>query len=184
MYEYTFDNTPAGDYRVPRLEINVVQEALKLLASKLQEWNKIALEHGAFAVPYSRELEDVQQMIDYGEEQVETVPSREIVFKALSISSFRYLQCASIYAARSREQEISNITATWPDRVVEAMRGKVRSFIDFANKVPLRRSPNLRRPSSRSRRAFPAIHAACWVGRRREGRNQSFTDGKLLVGRG
>jgi hypothetical protein len=94
------------------LKLMWFKKALKLLASKLQEWNKIALEHGAFAVPYSREFEDVQQMIDYGEEQVEKVPSREIVFKALSISSFRYLQCASIYAARSREQEISNITAT------------------------------------------------------------------------
>jgi hypothetical protein len=73
VYEYTFDNTPAGDYRVPRLEFSVVQEALKLLASKLQEWNKIAFEHGAFDVPYRREFEDVQQMIDYGEEQVEKV---------------------------------------------------------------------------------------------------------------
>jgi TIR domain len=143
MYEYAFDKTTAGEYRVLRLEFKMVQEALKLLVSKLQEWNKIAFNHGAFDAPYSREFEDVQQMIDYGEEQ--KGPSREIVFKGLSVGSFRYLKAAFIYAAWSREQEISSITAsgTWPDRVVEAMRGNVRKYHDFANKIPYDAAPIL-----------------------------------------
>lgn len=137
MYEYTFDKTTAGDYRVPRLDFKMVQEALKLLVSKLQEWNKIAINHGAFEAPYSREFEDLQQMIDYGEEQLEIKPSREIVLKGLSVGSFRYFKAAFIYAAWSREEEINKITAkgTWPSGVVEAMRGKVRKFHEFANKI-------------------------------------------------
>lgn len=109
-----------------------------------------------------------RQMIDYGEEQVEKVPPREIVFKGLSITRLRYLKAAFIYAASSREEEIGHITATgtWPDRVVGAISGKVKSFMISLARY-LRRSLDLGRTSYRSRRAFPAIHARCCMGRLR-----------------
>ncbi|MBI2231780.1 MAG: toll/interleukin-1 receptor domain-containing protein, partial [Deltaproteobacteria bacterium] len=94
---------------------------------------------------YSREFEDLQQMIDYGEEQLEKGPSREIVFKRLSVGSFRYLKAAFIYAAWYREEEINKITAkgTWPSGVVEAMRGKVKKFHEFASKILYEPAPIL-----------------------------------------
>lgn len=97
--------------------------------SKLQEWNKIAFEHAAFDIPYSCEFEMHRQMIDYGEEQVEKVPPREIVFKGLSITRLRYLKAAFIYAASSREEEIGHITATgtWPDRSSEPSAEKLKA---------------------------------------------------------
>jgi hypothetical protein len=137
MYEYTFDRTTVGDYRVPRLEFKMVQEALKLLAAKLREWNTIAVNHGAFDAPYSREFEDLQQMIDYGEEQIEKGPSRDVVFKGLSVGSFRYLKAAFIYAAWCLDEEVDETASkgTWPSAVVEATRGKVRRFHELSDKI-------------------------------------------------
>ena len=69
-YKYEFDNTKVGDARYDRGEYELVQGALKLLEAKLSAWNRVAMENGALEPPYAREVKDLQNIIEWGEEKL------------------------------------------------------------------------------------------------------------------
>ena len=56
MYEYTFDETNAGDARYSRPECGLFLGALTLLKEKLDGWNKVQQNTGQPRRPTSKKL--------------------------------------------------------------------------------------------------------------------------------
>jgi hypothetical protein len=135
-YEYGFDDTRVGDVRYRREEYETLQEALKLLETKLTLWNRVAMNHGALEQPYMREVEDLHRMIEWGEEKLKNKDTRVIYVHGISIGSLRYQKAALIYAAWYREKEVAETAKDiWPSAVAEAMRGKVRRYHQLADDI-------------------------------------------------
>lgn len=94
--------------------------------------------HGALERPYSREVEDLRRMIEWGDEKLFNTNAREIFVDGISVGSLRYQKAALIHAAWYREKEVTETTkATWPSAVAEAMRGRVRRYHQLAEKISL-----------------------------------------------
>ena len=58
MYRYNYDPTPVGDLRLDRTKYQLIQDALQHLLAKVEEYNNVALQHGAIAKPYGEEETD------------------------------------------------------------------------------------------------------------------------------
>ena len=69
-YRYEFDTSKVGDARYDRGEYETVQDALKVLEAQLSAWNQVAMDNGALEVPYAREVKDLQNIIEWGEERL------------------------------------------------------------------------------------------------------------------
>lgn len=133
MYKYSFDETHAGGFGPRRADYLLIHEALQLLAQKLSSWNEVALKHGALKPPYTQEVEDLTQMIQWGDKQLANPDLAEIRERGVTVGSFRYFKAALLHATWHFEQEIaSTAQAHWPGGVVEAMRGKVRRIQELA----------------------------------------------------
>lgn len=134
-YRYEFDTTRAGDGRYDRAEYEVIQDALKILEAKIGAWNRVAVENGALEPPYAREAKDLRNMIEWGEERL-SKGADVVLVSGISVGSTRYLKAALIHAAWFREKEINDTAKeTWPPAVVEAMRGRVRRYHQFADEI-------------------------------------------------
>lgn len=51
MYRYGYDDTRVGDWQIDREKYQLIQDALQLLLARIEEWNNLALQHGAIAKP-------------------------------------------------------------------------------------------------------------------------------------
>lgn len=135
-YKYEFDNTNVGDARYDRSEYETVQEALKLLEAKLGSWNRVAMENGALEPPYAKEVKDLQNIIEWGEERLSNQAARMVNLLGISVGSTRYLKAALIHATWLSEKEINqNAKDTWPSAVIDAMRGRVRKYHKLAEEI-------------------------------------------------
>jgi len=144
MYKYEFDRTTVGDFRFSREEYEILQEALGLLAAKLKSWNQLACSHGALSPPYELELEDLEQMLRWGEAKLQDKNARGILEGGLSVGTLRYIKAALIHAAWCREKEIAEAAkGTWPSAIAQAMRGKVELLQKFADRFPVEPAPIL-----------------------------------------
>jgi hypothetical protein len=138
---------------------------MEFLNERTLQNNIFAFNNGAFDVPYGREFEDLKRMIDFGKEQLETGTASEIVLKGISIGTFRYDKAAFIFAAWSREEEITKLTASgsWPSAVVESIRGKIRKLHELADKIAYEAAPILDelRPETRLS-SLPSSNDVAW----------------------
>jgi len=136
-YEYVFDDTTVGDVRYPRDEYATLQGALSLLDAVLKSWNTVAMTNGALEPPYTREVDDLEGMIEWGDKELSDKDAREILVRGISVGSLRYQKAALIHAAWFKEKEVNETTKeTWPSAVAEAMRGKARRYHQLADKIP------------------------------------------------
>lgn len=144
MYKYAFDNTTVGDFRFTREEYEMLQGTLRLLAAKLKSWNAVALGHGAFSTPYQMEVENLDQMIQWGDEQLQSKDAPEILAQGLSVGTLRYFKIALIHAAWHQEKEVAETTkSTWPSAVGQALRGKIERLQKLANRLNVEPGPLL-----------------------------------------
>lgn len=136
-YEYVIDDTIVGDARYRRADYEIIHRALGLLEAKLRAWNTVAMTNGALEPPYTREVDDLENMIEWGEEKLSDKDRREIVVRGISVGSLRYLKAALIHAAWFREKEVNETAKdTWPSAVAEAMRDRIRRYHQLADKIP------------------------------------------------
>jgi hypothetical protein len=144
VYKYEFDHTTVGDFRFSREEYELLQEAFGLLRVKLLSWGEVARSHGALSSPYEVELQDLEQMINWGEEKLLDKSAREIHEHGLSVGSLRYIKAALIHAAWYREKEIGEAAqATWPSAVTQALRKKVELLQKSADRFSFEPAPIL-----------------------------------------
>jgi hypothetical protein len=135
-YRYEFDNTTVGDAHYKRPEYEAVQEALKLLEAKLSSWNRVAMENGALEPPYEQEVNDLKNIIEWGEERLSNQSTGMVHLLGISVGNTRYLKAALIHAAWFHEKEINQTTKdTWPSAVIDRIRSRVRKFHQFAEEI-------------------------------------------------
>lgn len=116
-YEYSFDDTPIGDVRMPTNSYQFYQDGLKRLRALLQEWNA---KSGTSSLPYRHEVEDLDQMIEWAESTLATGASH-VHFGEVSRGSRRYLRAAADLMVYEKEQELLLRAAELPDGVRAAM---------------------------------------------------------------
>lgn len=135
-YRYEFDNTTVGDAHYERREYETVQEAVKLLEAKLSSWNRVAIENGALEPPYAREVNDLKNIIEWGEERLSNQATGLVHLLEIYVGNTRYLKSALIHAAWFHEKKINQTAKdTWPSAVIDGMRSRVRKYHQFAEKI-------------------------------------------------
>jgi hypothetical protein len=136
MYQYSFDETTVGDWRLSRRKYEQLQECLKLLLGRIEEWNHIAIAHGASEGPYLNEIEDLKRMIDWGEDQLRVQSRTEVVVNGISVASLRYEKAALLYGAKVRETKARAAAQdNWPSAVREAVKDIAKPLRDVAAKI-------------------------------------------------
>ena len=135
-YEYSFDDTVAGNLTLRRERYQLIQESLNLLLKEVQRWNRTALEHGASRKPYESEETDLSEMIEWGEERLGDSTGSMIVVHGISVGSWRYIKGALLLAIRRKEEDLSEKTTQgWPDGVVSALRERITDLMSMADKI-------------------------------------------------
>jgi len=135
-YEYSFDDTVAGNLTLHREKYLLIQESLNLLLKEIQRWNRTALEHGASRKPYESEERDLSEMIKWGEERLGKSTSSMIVVHGISVGSWRYIKAALMLAIRRKEKDLSvKMAQDWPDGVISTLRETVSSLKSSADKI-------------------------------------------------
>lgn len=136
MYQYTFDQTYVGDWRLPRKKYEQVHECYILLLKRIEEWNRVAVDHGAREGPYLKEAADLKHMVDWGEKQLRDRNRSEILVTGISIGSLRYEKAALLYGARVREAKAQAVEKQdWPGAVRGALEDSAKSLRDLAGKI-------------------------------------------------
>ncbi len=136
MYTYSFDDTRAEDWRLPTVKYRQIYECYILLLKKIEEWNQVAIAHGATEPPYKKEADDLQRMIDWGTEQLRDKDRSEVMVRGISVGSLRYAKAALIYAAGVREAEAQSAAKPdWPASVRAAMGNIGKPFSDLADSI-------------------------------------------------
>ena len=77
-YRYEFDDTRDGDLRLRRTSYEILQDAYRALRDELDAWNRRALEHGGSTTPYEQEVDDLNRMLAWGDEQLAYAGASEI----------------------------------------------------------------------------------------------------------
>ncbi len=114
----------------------LVQESLKSLLAKVEEWNEEALKHAAVDRPYKNEAEDILHIISWGQEVLKDRTYDPIVVQGISIGSFRYVRAALEYWISLRKAEIDHKTAAkWPTKMIEALSAIIKPVRDLADSI-------------------------------------------------
>lgn len=100
----------------------------------LGDWNQRALESGAPALPYEREVEDLDQMINWGRPRLEATrfAHEHILVRGISVGSLRYVKAALLMELHARETDRDKRAQEgWPggalgalDKGIDTVRSK------------------------------------------------------------
>ena len=101
-YRYEFDDTWDGNLRLRRASYEILQDAYRRLCDELEAWNRQALDHGASTQPYEQEVDDLNRMLAWGDEQLARAGASEITVRGISIASSSYAKAALTLAIHRR----------------------------------------------------------------------------------
>ena len=136
MYQYSYDDTRVGDWQIDREKYQLIQDALQLLLTRIEEWNNLALQHGAIAKPYEQEAADLRNMIAWGQERLNHPELKTIFISGISIARFRYIKAALLYRIRLRDAEIEQRAAVaWPSTIVDVLRASIQPLRDLTASI-------------------------------------------------
>ena len=131
-YRYEFDDTRDGDLRLRRTSYELLQDAYRGLCDELEAWNRRALEHGGSTPPYEQEVDDLNRMLQWGDEQLAEAGASEIAVRGISVASSRYAKAALTLAIhRRREDREAKLRQGWPD----ATLGSLDEGIDRIHRI-------------------------------------------------
>jgi hypothetical protein len=134
-YEYHFDQTSAGNLRFSRPSYEVVQAAFRLLYDELVVWNVRAMEHGATRAPYQAEVDDLAQIIAWGNETLGR-PTSQVVVTGMSVGSCRYAKAALLLWIRRRKDELKDKAQRgWPQAVQSSLEDEIIRAEKIANEL-------------------------------------------------
>lgn len=135
MYRYSFDNREGAQFRITQERYEIERDALKLLLTKVEEWNETALKHGAAAEPYAREADDLRVMISYIERRLNEGISRFSFGEKISVGNLRYIKAGLLYSIRIQETELDRKSSEWPTSVVESVRARIQPLRNRADDI-------------------------------------------------
>jgi hypothetical protein len=126
-YQYEFDSTRAGNFRINRTYYRILHDALVLLRDELSGWNERAVKNGAKTPPYEREVEHITNMIQFGNAEL-SKNTPDIVVAGITVGSLRYFK-AALALARKREQDHSEKERKgWPSAVLSSIAETIQQF--------------------------------------------------------
>ena len=96
-YRYEFDSSSAGDFRRNRANYEILHEGFRLLCKKLEVWNQRTLENRGAYPPYEKEVEDLRQLIDWGDGQLAQANVQDVIIRGVSVGNLRYVKAALIF---------------------------------------------------------------------------------------
>jgi hypothetical protein len=135
IYNYEFDNTRVGDFRLTTADFRILQEAYRLLREGLDEWNRRALANGAVRSPYEQEVDDLNRMIEWGDEQL-AQPGRIVLLHGLSVGTLRYEKAALMLMIWKREQDCAEKAREgWPTAALRSLTDGVDDSKKFAAEI-------------------------------------------------
>ena len=121
-YRYEFNKTHAGDLRLKRSSYETLQDGYRRLRDELSAWNRRALEHGASTPPYEQEVDDLNRMLAWGDEQLAQTNASEITVRGISVGSLRYAKAAlTLTIYRRREDLVAKSEQNWPDATLRSL---------------------------------------------------------------
>lgn len=135
-YRFEFDETPVGDFRLPRNHYEILQDGLRTLCSELDAWNLRALEHGAASEPYEAEVALLSGMIEWGDEKLKKAEASVITVNRISIGSLRYAKAALILVVRKREDNRrEKAREGWPEAALRSLDDGIQRVISIAQNI-------------------------------------------------
>lgn len=121
-YRYEFDETRVGNLRLIRSKYETIQKAYRQLRDHLDAWNQQAFEHDAGSIPYEREVNDLNRMIEWGENELSNAGLDEIEVVGISVGSMRYIKAALMLEIRTREKvKLEKSREGWPDAALKSL---------------------------------------------------------------
>ena len=139
-YRYEFDDTRDGDLRLCRSRYEILQDAYRGLRDELVAWNRRALEHGGSTPPYEQEVDDLNSMLAWGDEQLAHAGASEIAVRGISIASSRYAKAALILAIHRRQEDREEKSRQgWPDAALGSLDegiDRIRRIADIFDHEP------------------------------------------------
>ena len=139
-YRYEFDDTRDGDLRLRRTNYEVLQDVYRGLRDELVAWNRRALDHGGSTPPYEQEVDDLNRMLAWGDEQLAHAGASEITVRGISIASSRYAKAALTLAIhRRREDRKEKSRQGWPDAALGSLDegiDRIRGIADIFEHEP------------------------------------------------
>ena len=139
-YRYEFDDTRDGDLRLRRTSYELLQDAYRGLRDELEAWNRRALDHGGSTPPYEQEVDDLNRMLAWGDEQLAHSGANEIAVRGISVASSRYAKAALTLAVhRRREDHDEKSRQGWPDAALGSLDegiDRIRRIADIFEHEP------------------------------------------------
>lgn len=135
-YQYDFDSTRVGDFRLSAADFRILQEAYRLLREELDGWNQRALADGAVRSPYEQEVGDLNHMIEWGDQQLADAGTRIVLLLGLSVGTLRYEKAALMLMIWKREQDCAEkARAGWPSAALRSLTDRVDDLRKFAAEI-------------------------------------------------
>lgn len=134
-YQYHFDQTSAGTLRISRPNYEVIQAAYRLLHDELVVWNVRAMENGATRPPYQAEVDDLAQIIAWGDEALGRSTS-QIAVTGISVGSCRYAKAALLLLIRRRQDDLEQRAQQgWPQAVLGSLQEQIAKAEEIAQRL-------------------------------------------------
>ena len=129
-YKYSFDSSDARFLKLPKRDYQFLQEGFQVICSELAVWNQKSLESGARYPPYEHELNDLQRMIEWGNNQLKkTNVYTSVVVEGISVGSMRYCKAALIFLRHKKTKEISEKKRDgWPSGALQPLIDNINTL--------------------------------------------------------
>ena len=137
-YQYSFDRTTVGNFRLRREKYKLLQECYQIMLNELQSWNRKALEHDAPRPPYEQEVEDLKSMIEWGKERLATNKRTfaDIVVNGISVGSLCYAKAAVLFGVNQKEKELKEKSKNgWPSHVIKSIDQAIDRLRDIEQSI-------------------------------------------------
>lgn len=135
MYHYNFDDAHGAEMRISQERYEIERDALKLLLTKVEEWNKTALEHGAATEPYAREADDIGHMVFYIEKRLKEGIQRSPFRESISVGNLRYIKAALLYSIGIEKAKFEGKSSDWPTAVLDAVQARIQPLQNHADTI-------------------------------------------------
>ena len=134
-YHYEFDDTYDGDLCLRRPCYETLQQAYRQLRDELDAWNQRTLKQGASNPPYIEEVDDLDHVLAWGEEELSKDGAREITVRGISVGSKRYAKAALILMMhRQQEDRTAKSEQGWPDAALRSLDNAIEHIGKVADK--------------------------------------------------
>ena len=135
-YNYEFDDKQVGDFRLSIADFLILQEGYRLLREELDGWNRRALANGALRSPYEREVNDLNRMIEWGDQELARARMSVVLLYGISIGTLRYEKAALMLMIWKREQDCAEKAREgWPTAALRSLTDGVDDLKKFAAEI-------------------------------------------------